>query len=194
MSNTIIEDGTGKGFLAKVDSTNKLEVRAVSLPSRSSAVQLEEGFEIGTLPVTFTGTSETALLFVKNNGSTLILEVFEFSGAESTGGTSDVCLLKLYQLPTGITNGTPGGAVNSRFGSSKSLKVDVEIGDGSTSAVSGGSLFGGSYVKYVGQAVFDGPWVLPQGQSVALTVTPPASNTSMPLGVRIRCHIQQGDD
>jgi hypothetical protein len=195
MSNTIIEDGTGKGFLCKVDNTNKLEVHSVGLAERGEAIQLGRGFEIGAFPIDFTGTTETAMIYVKNNeASPLVIDAWEFSGAESTGGTSDVCLLKLYQGPTGLTNSTPGGAVNGLFGSSRELSADIETGNGSTSAVTGGTLFGASYMPYLGRAFpFSGPWVLQRGKSIALTVTPPASNTSMLFGVRILCHLQRDD-
>jgi hypothetical protein len=102
-----------------------------------------------------------------------------------------VCLLKLYQGATGITNSTPGGAVNALFGSAKQLDATIEVGNGSTSAVTGGTLFGASYITFLGQSIFDGPWVLPRGQSVTLTVTPPASNTSLPFGHHSRRHRQR---
>jgi hypothetical protein len=106
----IIQDGTGKGNLAQVDNTNKLEVHGVSESERDEAVEEGKGFEIGTPPVALTVATETALLFIQNDGDVpMVLDRWEFSAAESTGGTSDVCLLKLYQGATGITNSTPGG-------------------------------------------------------------------------------------
>lgn len=186
-----LRDGTGKGFLCKVDSTNKLEVHSVVQSEREEAVAEGKGFEIGAFPITFSGTTETAMIFIKNNGAPLVLDVWEFSGAESTGGTSDVCFLTLYQGVTSVTNGTAGTPVNSLFGSNRQLSVDVEIGNGSTTAIVGGTPFGASYIRYCGQSNFIGPWVISTGQTIALTVTPPASNTSMPLGVRIRCHLKR---
>lgn len=192
-SNQII-DGTGSGTFAKVDSTNRLETHSVTLTERTEAVNLGVSYEIGVPPTALTVSSETALIYIKNNErQPLVLSRFEFSGAESTGGTSDVCLLKLYQAPTGITPSTAGGAVNALFGSARPLDCDIETGNGSTSAVTGGTLFGAAYVTFLGQSVFSGPWVIPQGQSIALTVTPPASNTSLPFGVRILTHLQRGE-
>ena len=104
-----------------------------------------------------------------------------------------MCIRDRYQGVTGVTNGTAGGAVNALFGSSKQLSVDVETGNGSTTAIVNGTPFGASYIRYCGQANFVGPWAIPTGQTIALTVTPPASNTSMPLGVRIRCHLKRED-
>lgn len=192
-SNQII-DGTGSGTFAKVDSTNRLETHSVTLTERVEAVQNGVGFEIGAPPTDFTVATETAIIFIRNDGNTsLVISRWEFSGAESTGGTSDVTLLKLYQGVTNITNSSPGGAVNSLFGSSIPLDATISLGNGSTSAVTGGTTFGAAFVKHVGQSIFNGPWVLPQGQSIALTVTPPASNTSMLFGVRVLVHLQRED-
>lgn len=191
MSN-LIEDGTGRGYLAEVDMTNRLRVESIGIPERIEAVNNGDAYEIGAPPVTFTGTAETGLIYVQNNDPRdLIIERWEFSSAESTGGTSGVTLLRLYKDATGVTNSSPGGAVNSNFGSSKALAVDVEIGNGSTSAVSGGTLFGAAYIEIAKQSLFEGPWELPRGKAIALSVTPPTGNTSMPLGVRIITHLRR---
>lgn len=186
-----LNDGRGFGYEAGVDSTNRLLTEAVSLVVREEAVFAGDSFEIGAA-LTLTGTAETALLYVKNDGDrVLIIDRFEFSGAESTGGTSDAMLLALYTDAAGITSGTPGAAVNANFASALALDATVEIGNGSTSAVTGGSQFGASYVRYLGQPIFDGPWALPRGASFVLTATPPASNTSLPFTVRALTHLQR---
>ena len=135
-----------------------------------------------------------ALLFIQNNeDADLVISRWEFSAAESVGGTSDVALLRLYQGASGITPNVAGGAVNAKFGSAQPLDATIEIGNGSTSAVTGGTLFGASYVTFLGQSMFSGPWVLPRGQGIALTVQPPAANTSLPFGVRVLVHKQRED-
>lgn len=187
-----IQDGKGRGFVAAVDSTNRLSAAAVSITERQQAVLEGDAFEIGVPPIALTGTAETAFLFVKNlEDRDLVISTFEFSGAESTGGTSAVTLLKLYTNATTITNSSTGGSVNALIGSNATLNSTVLVGNGSTSAVTGGSLFGAAYVRYAGQALFTGPWVLQRGNSIVLTVTPPASNTSLPFGVRLTTHLQR---
>ena len=187
-----IQDGKGFGFEAGVDATNRLLCESVALDVREEAVINGDSFEIGAL-VTLTGTAETAVIFVQNNGNrTLILDTFEFSGTESTGGSSDVMLLSLYTDATGISNGTASSAVNSNFASALVLDADVEVGNGSTSAVTGGSQFGASYVAFKGQPTsFTGPWALPRGATFALTATPPSGNSSLGFTVRILCHLQR---
>ena len=185
-----ISDGSGAGFDAKVDSTNRLLTEAVALDIREEAVLQGTSFEIGTL-LTFTVATESAILYVKNNGnSTLVIDRFEFSGAASTGGTGDTLLLTLYNGAT-MTNGTPTSAVNANFASALQFDGDVEAGNGSTSTVSGGTPFGSSYIKFEGQSVFGGPWAIPRGSSFVMTATPPSGNTSLSFTMRTLTHLQR---
>ena len=71
---------------------------------------------------------------------------------------------------------------------------DGELGNGSTSTVTGGAQFGASYVAYKGQPqAFSGPWALPRGATFALTATPPAGNSSLGFTVRVLCHLQRAE-
>jgi len=188
-----IEDGSGRGFATAVDSTNRLLTESVSLSVAEEAVLNGVRFEIGAA-ITLTGTAETAVLYLENlQNEDLIIDRFEFGCDESTGGTSEAMNLKLYTGPTGITNGTAIQSVNGNFGSALVLNADIEFGNGSTSAVTGGSQFGSSYIRFVGQSTFDGPWALPRGTSFALTATPPASNTSLPFTVRVLTHLERSE-
>ena len=188
-----IQDGSGRGFEAGVDSTNRLLVEGVALSIREEAVLKGQLYEIGGF-FTLTGTAETAVLYVENQQEqTLVLDRFEFSGAESTGGTSDAMLLALYTGPSAITNSTASTAKNSNFGSALAPSFDIQLGNGSTSAVTGGTQFGASYITYLGQSMFDGPWAVPRGQSFALTATPPASNTSLNFTVRLLAHLERSE-
>lgn len=187
-----IEDATGRGFEAGVDSTNRLLTEAVNLVVREEAVILGASYEIGNL-IDLTVATETAIVYVANNQDrTLIIDRFEFSGTASTGGGADVILLTLYTGGT-MTNGTASSAVNANFASALKLDVDVENGNGSTSAQSGGTPFGSSYVRFEGQSVFSGPWAIPRGASIVLTATPPAGNTSLNFTTRILTHLQRSE-
>jgi hypothetical protein len=187
-----ITDATGRGFEAAVDSTNRLLVEAVQLAVREEAVLEGASFEIGTL-LTFTVDTETAILYVENNGDrTVIIDRFEFSGTASTGGSENTLLLTLYSDAT-MTNGTTTTAVNANFSSALTLIADVEAGNGSTSAASGGTPFGSSYITYEGQSIFSGPWALPRGASFVMTATPPSGNTSLGFTMRTLVHLQRSE-
>lgn len=187
-----IQDATGNGFEAAVDSTNRLLVESVSLRSREEAVLLGVSYEIGTLQ-TLAVDTELAFLYVKNNSErTLVIERFEFSGTASTGGAGNTMQLTLYNDST-MTNGTASAAVNANFASSLTLDADIEVGNGSTSTVSGGSPFGSSYITFEGASIFHGPWALPRGSQIVMAGTPPTGNTSMGFTVRMLTHLQRSD-
>lgn len=187
-----IQDATGRGFEAGVDSTNRLLTESVALDIREEAVLLGASYEIGTL-LTLTVDTETAILYVKNNSDrTLIIDRFEFSGTASTGGAGSTLLLTLYNGAS-MTNGTPTSSVNANFASALTLEADVEAGNGSTSAASGGTPFGSSYITFEGQAIFQGPWSLPRGSTFVMTATPPSGNTSMGFTMRTLTHLQRSE-
>lgn len=187
-----IQDATGRGFEAGVDSTNRLLTEAINVAVREEAVLQGASFEIGAL-ATVTVDTEIGLLRVRNNGDrTLIIDRFEFSGTASTGGVGDTLLLTLYS-GSSMANGTASSAVNANFASALQLEADVEAGNGSTSTVSGGTPFGSSYIRFEGQAIFNGPWAIPRGSSFVMTATPPAGNTSMSLTIRALTHLQRSE-
>ncbi len=62
-----IKDGTGTGNLARVDSENKLAVRAVQETEFEKAVLGGRAFNINTEFLTITSDTEHALLYLKNN-------------------------------------------------------------------------------------------------------------------------------
>jgi hypothetical protein len=187
-----IQDATGNGFEAGVDSTNRLLVEAVNLVVREEAVLLGASFELGTLQ-TLTVDTELGLIFVRNNGDrTIIIDRFEFSGTASTGGSGSTMLLTLYK-GAALTNGTSSAAANANFASALTLDADIETGNGSTSTVSGGTAFGSSYITFEGESTFDGPWALPRGSQIVMAATPPSGNTSMGFTVRILTHLQRSE-
>lgn len=187
-----ITDATGRGFEAGVDSTNRLLTESVNLDIREEAVLEGASFEIGS-NATLTVDTELAFVYCKNNGDrTLIIDRFEFSGTGSTGGAGNTMLLTLYNGAT-MTNGTASSAINANFASALTLDADIEAGNGSTSTVSGGTVFGAAYITFEGQSVFNGPWAIPRGASFVMAGTPPSGNTSMGFGVRILTHLQRSE-
>ncbi len=64
---TTIEDGTGKGFSAGVDSENRLLVRTINETEFDHATRKGNAYNINTLFFSVTDSVERPLLYVKNN-------------------------------------------------------------------------------------------------------------------------------
>jgi hypothetical protein len=62
-----IQDGTGKGYTAKVDSENRLEVTSVSTQAEESASSKGFSYNINTGIITLTNATKTPVLYIKNN-------------------------------------------------------------------------------------------------------------------------------
>jgi hypothetical protein len=188
-----ITDGTGKGNSAGVDRTNRLLVRNVSETIFQNAAEEGEAFFIGTPIITATTAGESALIYIKNNeDNQLVLGSFFLIAEATASGSPNMFRINWYRNPTSISSGTAIPALNQNFGSSNTLDADIEYGaEGST--VTGGSL-AATLSFPIGQFnQLDANLVLEKGSSVAITVTPPAGNTNMPVqfGTRSIKYIEQ---
>lgn len=176
-----IEDGTGKGRQVGVDTTNKLLARATVESIFDEAV--EEGLAnfVGTPLITLTNAAESAIFYIKNNEDIdIIFENFFFVAEATTGGSPNMFRVSWYKNPTSISSGTAVTPLNQNFGSSRVLDATVEYG-AQGSAVTGGS---NAATLSFPIGVFNdikAKLILPKGTSFAVTITPPTSNTSMPV-------------
>jgi len=122
----MIKDGTGKGYLAKVNADNQLDVFAVTEPEDKF---LNRSGNVWTISFDVTPTGANDIFFyLKNTGSDdLLIDHIDLSSTVSTR----INILKVSGTPTysgGEVEATP---VNRNLGSSKALscicKYDVDI-------------------------------------------------------------------
>jgi len=187
-----IKDGTGKGFIAKVDSNNRVHVDAVSEGNYSAASDLGDAYTINSGYITLTGASATsAILFVKNNGDNPIgLVRFNLNNKASTGTTETHGRFVFYRNPGAMTSGT-GTSVTPRnlnFGSSNTLTLSTEIGQNAASFTNTTEVFGSPVIPLQNQLFIDSVIVLPKGTSVGISYITPASNTSVQVAVGLNVY------
>jgi len=176
-----IQDGTGKGRKVGVDATNKLLARATIETIFDEAA--EEGLSnfVGTPLITLTNAAESAIFFIQNNEDIdIIMENFFFVAEATTGGSPNMFRVSWYKNPTSISSGTAVTPLNQNFGSSRILDATVEYG------AQGSAVTGGSNVAILSFPIGEfndipAKLILPKGSSLAITVTPPTGNTSMPV-------------
>jgi hypothetical protein len=187
----IITDGTGSGNAAKISSTNRLAVDAISVAEERFFVGQEDAFNINTGIINLTnGGSSSGLLYMSNTAEEklIVITAFIYLLGNSTGGagTEDM-LIQVIANPTGgtlIDSGTAFPPGNRYLGSQKVLPATVLRGaQGST--ITGGtvlieSLFPGSGRNSVPVAT-----IVPPGSSVAVDVTPKASNTNQDVQIAL---------
>lgn len=184
-----IVDGTGKGNMARVDKSNRLLTEAVIESEQLEAAVKGNAYQVGSGAVVLTSASESAVLHLKNNEERdLIVSAVNFTSTSQAGASDSVYLIKLYLGSSGLSAGTNSAALNSNFGSSKSLDADVVVG-GEGQTVTDGTLSGVFYFQEAQFVNTDLAWVIPKGASFAVSATPASGNTSAVVAVTFEAHV-----
>lgn len=187
-----IQDGTGKGYRAKVDNDNRLATRASISQDSTTAALIGNHYNVNTDSIPLTSSSSSGLLYMRNTDSVnwIFSRVF-YNAGTSTGGAGDF-LAEVVANPTGgtlISAGTAINAFNLNFGSGKTLTATILKGvEGST--VTGGETRISTILPASGVRVlipFDSVVVEP-GSSLAVRITPQTGNTSMNIQVGFNLH------
>jgi hypothetical protein len=186
----ILKDGVGKGFYAKVDSTNRLHVDASQLPRSSVAAFDGNAYNINTGTINLTGTTNSGLLYVKNTGEkTIVIASFIYL-LGNTDGSGDT-LVQVIRNPTAgtlISGGSEITPVNRNFNTSKTAAATVLKGShGST--VTDGTVVIESIFSGVGRQVVNvGAVILNKNNTIAIKVQAPTGTTDMDVQLAISCY------
>lgn len=186
---TTIQDGTGLGYSAKVDSSNRLEVRAVTEEGRVAGAADGETFIIGTPFLTQVSATENGLLYFQiDEDEDHYATTFSSQARFATSASFDNFLIQVYEgiQPSALTgtwvNTTP---FNANLGSSNTLAGTFKYGSpAGATGFSGTPSFQlafpvNSYNQILTSLVF------PKGTAVLLTVTAPTGTTAMPVNFSI---------
>jgi hypothetical protein len=127
----IIENGVGNAQKARVDDNNQLHVFAVTENEQNSAAEHGYLFNINTGIIALTGTSDSAVLYFKNNESPLdsesnfIITTMIFGLYNRSATVTDSATATIIRNPTAgtiVDDATPCDMIsNSNFGSSNTL-------------------------------------------------------------------------
>lgn len=127
----IIENGVGNAQKARVDDNNQLHVFAVTENEQNSAAEHGYLFNINTGSIALTGTSDSAVLYFKNNESPLdgesnfIITTMIFGLYNRSATVTDSATATIIRNPTAgtiVDDATACDMIsNSNFGSSNTL-------------------------------------------------------------------------
>lgn len=177
MSDFKIKDGTGSGYLAKVSADNKLEVDSVVTSSFTNASIIGIGTNIVTSVISLTTANESGVFYAKNTSASydLVCESFAVGVGKANGTVSNPSLIRIYANPTGgtlISNATAISINNNR----NFAKVGAFSGllyEGTEGAtVTGASQVATLFQNHSGRLLASLNFVVPENNSVALTVQP----------------------
>jgi hypothetical protein len=168
---TIIRDGSGSGFEARVTSSNRLSVSS----STSSSFAVVSGETQGA----FSACAQQNISLTAASGESGVLYVapaeIPFAlGAFAVG--SDVSgVWRAYAAPTGgtlISSGTAVNAVNLNLGSGRVFGGTVLRGADGLTVTGGAVMFYGEVAAGFNTLDTAGALIVPPGTSVALTFVP----------------------
>ena len=175
-----LNDGSGKGFSAKVDSNQRLHTQAVTETEAVHAAEIGDAYNLNTGLISITG--DATLMYIKNNeDQDMVVEAIAIGDFEGITHSDDP-YLTLVRNPTGgdlITDADVSGVMNQNrnFGSNKSLTADFYKGK------VGGTLTSGDDIALLqvtpgGRSFFNISFILPKGASMGVKLTANVSSGS----------------
>ena len=177
-----IKDGTGKGFLAKVNKDNQLVTRAVSVEQRLKSALNDNYFEVTTGIINLANAVATPILYLKNDNvdKSIIIDRVFYDTFTSVSGVGSGKLLYVKN-PT-IAGGTDIVPNICNFGSNQTAEGTFKK---SLTTMTGTTFWTASILEESSAALEEGRIVLPVGSSIGIIITAPTSNTDMDIAVNI---------
>ena len=193
---TIIKDGTGTGKTLRIYNTNRADAHAVTITEAAEATENGDGYNINTGTIGLTSSTESGILYVKNNEDRDLTIDAIAVGVGLAGTTTDVSTITVVKNPTTgtlISNATAADMNQNRnFGSSKTLTVDAYKGaEGST--ITNGNDLAQFFLGAGGRLFATIDLVVPKGNSVALKIDTNTSSGTTNVYAAIVCHLKRVD-
>ena len=194
-----IQDGTGRGYVVKVDENNRLHTDTVSTPSEQNAATNGLSFNINTGIITLTNAStKNAVMYVKNNEDyDLVVVLMLLQTGASTGGSGNILVDVLRNPTTGtIVSGATSVEINQNknFGSSRTLDATAYVGATGLTFTNGSKIFESILATTTQRIPIEtGGIVIPKGSSIGINITTSAGNSSMACEFALSCYLEAED-
>ena len=179
---TIIQDGAGTKRKLKITNANRALVQSVVITEEDEAIIRGEGYQIVSGTQSFTGSTETGILYIKNNDDRdFVLDRAVLLLGSAVGASSDAdwtfTVLRNPTQGTTIDNASPAGVSNSNHGSANTPNVTSYKGpEGST--LTNGTGAPQPIKQSIDRIILPLGRRLPKGTSIGFKITPPAGVTS----------------
>lgn len=184
---SVIQDGTGGGYKAKVGSDNRLAVDAITESIEEKATTEGNGFNVATNRIVLTNSAESALFFIENEEQQDLIITSVFVNTSNSSGTlSGQPILKVYRNPnsgTIIDNAEVITPINSNFGSAKTLSAKVYQGTENDTLTTNQGVIEVPLPSRAAMPLieFNTTVILPRGARYGITYQPETGSTSVDL-------------
>lgn len=190
-----IQDGTGSNIYAKVDSENKLRVGSVSEPEFVHASELGDTYSVGSGPLNLTDSTESAILYFKNQESRdVFIKTLNITWLASNGGTNGFSIQiyrNVLESSEIVTDGNIGRSSSFNLGSTKELQAQIYKG-GQGKLINGvpGELAYFDSTKSDTRILDIEGFIVGRGQNVGISVTPSTGNSSFTVGIGLNLYMK----
>ena len=191
----MILDGSGNNFRAKVNSSQQLETKAVSISEAVEANRNGDAYNVNTGYITLTNGTDTPVMYLKNNETkNLVVEAIAIGIEVSTGGASTesnrITVIRNPKTGT-IISGATAVDVNSNRNYTNASSLTVDAFKGAT----GNTMTDGDNHLLINpgtgpRGLFTINEILPTGATIGIKFKPQASNTSVNVYAAIICYLQ----
>ena len=160
----------------KIGATSRGQIKAFSVSESESqeATSLGDGYNINTGVIGLTSSTESGILYFKNNESRIFIVDAVAVGIGSAGTTSDVSTVKIIRNPTTGTLISGASAVdmnvNRAFGSSNQLSNSLAYKGAEGNTVTDGDDLGIFFQSSGGRLFATIGLELSPGNSIAITI------------------------
>lgn len=199
-----IYDGTGQGKSAHVDANNQLHVFSVTATEIQDSTKKGKSFNINTGYITLTSSSDSAVLYFKNNESpingeaSIVIDSIVFAVKSSSGTVSEQPEFTVIRNPktgTIVTNAVPVDMVENRnFGSSNNLDSSAIYKGVEGDTFTDGDDFAIFQVSEGSRAIGTIDIELTKGSSIGVKCNPYTSAGNTKIYVALICHKKDGNN
>lgn len=184
-----IKDGVGKGYLAQVDSDNRLRARTTTESEEIFANRKGNAYNLNTGIINMTDANETTIFYMKNNEENDFVVTAVVVGAwnSANGDGFDMYSTFVRNPTTGdiITNANNVDINSNRnYGSSNTLSANVYKGASGETVVNGTDHILIRITEESRNFITINE-IIPKGSSFAVNITPPTSNDGMNVYVAV---------
>lgn len=191
---TVISDGTGTGKKAKVNANNQLETNTISTDIQQQASLDRVLYRISSPVVNLTGTSNSSILYVKNDdtNNNLIVPALIVAIGGSTGAAAGSLITGIGRANitggTIVSTATPASLIPLNLSVTSLPLITAYAGfDGATSTFPVDIPSYQGYHQNVNDTLPFFITVTP-GDNFVISFTPPTGNTSLDVQVSVRAY------
>lgn len=189
-----------RGTTVKVDKNERFHTFAVSRTVSEQATQDSIAYNLNSGLITLTTAGESGIIYFKNNEDTPfdVSSIVVILGPSTGGSATDTTRVRIYKNPTTgtlISDATASDINSNRdFGTSDSLSESLSFKGATGKTITDGLIHIDSLVSPGSRAPFTISEVLRKGNSIAVSLEPNDSNTSMKCMVAIVGHLEVSTD